>query len=95
MSARQDDVKANIQRREEMLSLITALDNRITNEKDALVAEDNGSGNARNPDITKRTKREVKADLDDSLLCLLKFEAEATECRTQAKILLKDFQRRP
>ena len=94
MSARQNDVEANIKRRTNMLVLVDDLKTRVTAEKTALVTEADGSGNARNPDITKRTKREVKADLDDTLLCMLRFQAEATVCRADATKLLKEFERR-
>lgn len=95
MSARQDDVEANIKRRTDMLVLVDDLKTRVTTEKTALTTEADGSGQARNPDLSKRTKREVKSDLDDTLLCMLKFEAEATACRTDAKKYLKEFERRP
>ena len=95
MTDRQDDVEANIKRRTDMLVLVDELNTRVTAEKTALGAESDGSGRARNPDLSKRTKRQVKADLDDTLLCMLKFEAEATVCRSDAKKLLKEFERRP
>ena len=78
-----------------MLEASDRLKARFTDEKTALTAADNGTGKARDKDLTKRTKREIKADLDDALLCMLKFEAEATECRKQGKIFLKEFERRP
>ena len=78
-----------------MLTMIDKLQTRVNLEVFTLAADNDGTGKTRNADISKRTKREVKADLDDTLLCMLKFQAEATECMKQAKIQLKEFERRP
>jgi len=95
MSARQNDIEANLKRRDDMLVLVDNLKTRVDEEKTALTTEADGSGRVRDPDLTRRTKREVKADLDDTLLCMLKFQAEATVCRADATKLLKEFERRP
>ncbi len=95
MTSRQDDIKANLIRNIEMMDAADRIKARFEREKLALQAEDNGTGKTRDADLTKRSKREIKADLDDTLLCMLKFEAEATECRKQGKIFLKEFERRP
>lgn len=77
-----------------MQDTIRAMSTRITKEEDTLKAEEDGSGTARDSDMIKRTKREVIADLDDTLQCMLKYEAEATACRTDAKVFLKELERR-
>ena len=94
MTQRQDDVKANIRRRDMLIPLIDNLKTRMTNERSDLISEQDGSGKTRNADMAKRTKREVKADLDDTLICMLKFQAEATQCSADAKVLLKELERR-
>ncbi len=94
MTDKQDDIRANIKRRDDILKLVDGLKTRLVTEKDALIAESNGTGKARNPDLQKVTKRQLKADIDDTLLCMLKFEGEATECRKQALILQKEYERR-
>ena len=95
MTQRQDDIKANIKRRDMLIPNIDKLKTRMTIERADLISEQDGSGKARNADMAKRTKREVKADLDDTLLCMLKFQAEATQCSSDAKVLLKELERRP
>ena len=78
-----------------MLEASDRIKARFLEEKLALQADDDGTGKIRNKDLSKRTKREIKEDLDHTLLCMLKWEAEATECRKQGKIFLKEFERRP
>ncbi len=94
MTDKQDDIKTNLKRRNEILILVAGLKTRLDAEMTALVAEDDGTGQPRNADLQKQTKRQVKADIDDTLLCMLKFEGEAIECRKQALILQKEYERR-
>ena len=95
MTERQDDIKANQARNTEMLEASDRIKTRFNDQKTALDTESDGSGKDRNKDLTKRTKRELKADLDDTLLCMLYWEAEATDVRAKAKILDKEYNRRP
>jgi len=94
MTQAQDDIKANSERRAEMLTTTEELKTRFTDEKTALDSASDGTGIARKADMAKRTKREIKADLDDILKCQLKFEQEASVCRTAALKLVKDLERR-
>lgn len=94
MTDKQDNIRANIKRRDDILKLVDGLKARLVTEKNALISESDGTGKARDPDLQKVTKRQLKADIDDILLCMLKFEGEATECRKQALILQKEYERR-
>lgn len=94
MTNQQDDIKADLKRRDMVITLVNGLKDRILAEKTALMNADDGTGKVRDPDLQKVTKRQLKADIDDTLLCMLKFEGEATECRKQALILQKEYERR-
>lgn len=94
MTDKQDDIEANLKRRNDILILVDKLQTRINLEVFKLAADADGTGKDRNPDLQKVTKRQLKADIDDTLLCMLKFEGEATECRKQALILQKEYERR-
>ena len=94
MTEHDDDLLANIIRREMMMSNINQIKSRMQKEKDDMTSTMVGSGKARNKDLAKRTDHELKNDVDDILACSAKFEGEATQCRTDAKMMMKEIERR-